>query len=58
MPEDGYSSLPEPWLGRKKNIELAGKAAEGVISPLGRLVVWDKLSDKQQQKVSVEKIHQ
>lgn len=29
--------------GSKKNIELAGGAAEGVICPLGRLVVWDKL---------------
>lgn len=30
--------------GSKKNIELAGGAAEGVIAPLGRLVVWDKLA--------------
>jgi branched-chain amino acid transport system substrate-binding protein len=29
--------------GSKKNIELAGGAAEGVVCPLGRLVVWDKL---------------
>jgi branched-chain amino acid transport system substrate-binding protein len=29
--------------GSKKNIELAGGAAEGVICPLGRLVVWEKL---------------
>lgn len=29
--------------GSKKNIELAGGAAEGVLSPLGRLVIWDKL---------------
>jgi branched-chain amino acid transport system substrate-binding protein len=29
--------------GSKKNIELAGGAADGVICPLGRLVVWDKL---------------
>jgi len=36
--------------GSKKNIELAGKAAEGVISPLGRLVVWDKLPGKHPQK--------
>ncbi len=36
--------------GSKKNIELAGKAAEGVICPLGRLAVWDKLSDKHPQK--------
>jgi branched-chain amino acid transport system substrate-binding protein len=30
--------------GSKKNIELAGGAAEGVLCPLGRLVVWEKLS--------------
>jgi branched-chain amino acid transport system substrate-binding protein len=36
--------------GSKKNLELAGKAAEGVISPLGRLVVWDKLPGKHPQK--------
>jgi branched-chain amino acid transport system substrate-binding protein len=29
--------------GSKKNIELAGGAAEGVLTPLGRLVVWSKL---------------
>ncbi len=29
--------------GSKENIRLAGGAAEGVIAPLGRLVVWDKL---------------
>ncbi len=29
--------------GSKENIQLAGGAAEGVICPLGRLVVWDKL---------------
>lgn len=36
--------------GSKKNIQLAGPAAEGVIAPLGRIVVWDKLSDKHPQK--------
>jgi len=41
--------------GSKKNIELAGKAAEGVIAPLGRLVVWDKLSDKHPQKALLKK---
>ena len=41
--------------GSKKNIELAGKSAEGVISPLGRLVVWDKLPDKQPQKSILKK---
>ena len=29
--------------GSKENIRLAGGAAEGVICPLGRLVVWDKI---------------
>ena len=41
--------------GSKKNIELAGKAAEGVISPLGRLVVWDKLPRKHPQKAVLAK---
>jgi branched-chain amino acid transport system substrate-binding protein len=41
--------------GSKKNIELAGAAAEGVIAPLGRLVVWDKLSDKNPQKALLKK---
>src|SRR6202142_2680125 len=41
--------------GSKKNIELAGKAAEGVIAPLGRLVIWDKLSDKNPQKAVLKK---
>jgi branched-chain amino acid transport system substrate-binding protein len=41
--------------GSKKNIELAGKAAEGVIAPLGRLVVWEKLSDKDPQKALLKK---
>jgi branched-chain amino acid transport system substrate-binding protein len=36
--------------GSKRNIELAGKASEGVIAPLGRLVVWDRLPDKHPQK--------
>ena len=44
--------------GIKKNIELAGKAAEGVISPLGRLVVWDKLPDKHPQKAVLKKFAQ
>jgi branched-chain amino acid transport system substrate-binding protein len=29
--------------GSKRNIQLAGGAAEGIIAPLGRLVIWDKL---------------
>ncbi len=41
--------------GSKKNIELAGKAAEGVIAPLGRIVVWDKLPDKHPQKPILKK---
>ncbi|MCX8030635.1 MAG: ABC transporter substrate-binding protein [Thermodesulfovibrionales bacterium] len=44
--------------GSKKNIELAGKAAEGVIAPLSRLVVWDKLSDKHPQKALLRKYSQ
>ena len=36
--------------GSKKNIELSGKAAEGVICPLGRLAVWDKLPKKHPQQ--------
>jgi len=44
--------------GSKKNIELAGKAAEGVISPLGRIVVWDKLPDRQPQKSLLKKFTQ
>lgn len=41
--------------GSKKNLELAGKSAEGVIAPLGRLVVWDKLPDKHPQKAILKK---
>lgn len=41
--------------GSKKNLELAGKASEGVIAPLGRLVVWDKLPDKHPQKALLKK---
>jgi len=44
--------------GSKKNIELSGKAAEGVIAPLGRLVVWDKLPDKHPQKALLKKYSQ
>lgn len=44
--------------GSKKNIELAGKAAEGVIAPLGRLVVWDKLADNHPQKALLKKYTQ
>ncbi|MCS7200004.1 MAG: ABC transporter substrate-binding protein [Caldimicrobium sp.] len=36
--------------GSKRNLQLAGPAAEGVIAPLGRIVVWDKLPDKHPQK--------
>jgi branched-chain amino acid transport system substrate-binding protein len=36
--------------GSKRNIELAGGAAEGVICPLGRLVVADKVSADDPQK--------
>jgi len=41
--------------GSKKNIELAGPDAEGVIAPLGRLVIWDKLADTHPQKVALKK---
>ncbi|MCX8027444.1 MAG: ABC transporter substrate-binding protein [Thermodesulfovibrionales bacterium] len=41
--------------GSKRNIALAGKAAEGVISPLGRLVVWDKISENYPQKPILKK---
>ncbi|MCS7203021.1 MAG: ABC transporter substrate-binding protein [Thermodesulfovibrio sp.] len=41
--------------GSKRNIELAGKAAEGVIAPLGRIVVWDKLPDTHPQKPILKK---
>jgi branched-chain amino acid transport system substrate-binding protein len=41
--------------GSKKNIELAGPASEGVISPLGRLVVWDKIPDSHPQKAVLKK---
>ncbi len=44
--------------GSKKNIELAGKAAEGVIAPLGRLVVWEKLPDSHPQKALLKKYTQ
>jgi len=44
--------------GSKKNIELAGKASEGVIAPLGRLVVWDKLPDSHPQKALLKKYAQ
>ncbi|MFQ3573019.1 MAG: ABC transporter substrate-binding protein [Thermodesulfovibrionales bacterium] len=41
--------------GSKKNIDLAGKAAEGVIAPLSRIVVWDKIPDKHPQKAILKK---
>ncbi len=41
--------------GSKRNIELAGKASEGIIAPLGRIVVWDKLPDKHPQKAILKK---
>ncbi len=44
--------------GSKKNIELAGKAAEGIIAPLSRIVVWDKLADKHPQKAALRKYAQ
>lgn len=44
--------------GSKKNIELAGGAAEGVICPLGRLVVWDKLPKSNPQYAVLSKYAQ
>ncbi len=44
--------------GNKKNIELSGKAAEGVMSPSGRLIVWHKLADKNPQKALLKKYAQ
>ncbi|MBI4764362.1 MAG: ABC transporter substrate-binding protein [Deltaproteobacteria bacterium] len=41
--------------GSKKNIELAGGAAEGVIAPLGRVVGWEKLSKNHPQYEVVSK---
>lgn len=51
----GIPLLQSHGWGSKKNIELAGKAAEGVIAPLGRLVIWDKLPDKHPQKALLKK---
>lgn len=36
--------------GSKRNINLAGKSAEGVKVPLGRIVIWDKLPNNHPQK--------
>ncbi|HIJ59231.1 MAG TPA: ABC transporter substrate-binding protein [Nitrospirae bacterium] len=41
--------------GSKRNIQLAGKASEGVKVPLGRLVIWDKLADNHPQKPILKK---
>jgi branched-chain amino acid transport system substrate-binding protein len=41
--------------GSKRNIELAGGAAEGVICPLGRLVVAEKIKDSDPQKAVLMK---
>lgn len=41
--------------GSKRNLELAGKAAEGVIAPLGRVVVWEKLPKNHPQKNVIER---
>ncbi|MFN3568224.1 MAG: ABC transporter substrate-binding protein [Caldimicrobium sp.] len=41
--------------GSRKNLELAGKAAEGVIAPLGRVVIWEKLPENHPQKKVIEK---
>ena len=44
--------------GSKQNIVLAGGAAEGVICPLGRLVVWDKLPKNHPQYAVLSKYAQ
>lgn len=44
--------------GSKKNLQLAGPSAEGVIAPLGRIVVWEKVSDKHPQKPVLKKYYQ
>ncbi len=44
--------------GSKKNIELAGGAAEGVICPLGRLVTWEKLPKSNPQYAVLSKYAQ
>jgi branched-chain amino acid transport system substrate-binding protein len=54
----GIPLYQSPGWGSKKNIELAGKAAEGVIAPIGRLTVWDKLPDKYPQKALLKKYTQ
>ncbi len=41
--------------GSKRNIELAGGAAEGVLCPLGRLVVAEKIRADQPQKSTIVK---
>jgi len=41
--------------GNRKNIELTGKASEGVLSPSGRLLVWHQLPDKNPQKKLLKK---
>ncbi|MFQ3573018.1 MAG: ABC transporter substrate-binding protein [Thermodesulfovibrionales bacterium] len=41
--------------GSKRNISLAGKAAEGLMVPLGRLVVWDKIGEGHPQKPVLKK---
>ena len=44
--------------GSKENITLSGGAAEGVIAPLGRLVVWDKLPKNHPQYAVLSKYAQ
>ena len=52
----GMDSIPlyqSHGFGNLKNLELLGKAAEGVLVPLGRVNVGDLLSDKQPQKKAI-----
>ncbi len=44
--------------GSKKNLELAGPSAEGVIAPLSRIVVWEKIPDKHPQKPVLKRFYE
>jgi len=50
-PRHGFhSAFPEPRFANRKNIELAGKAAEGVLVPMARVNIGPLLPDTQPQK--------
>jgi branched-chain amino acid transport system substrate-binding protein len=50
QPEPGFGYFYCHPFGNLKNLELAGKAAEGVLLPLARVNVGDLLPDNQPQK--------